>query len=122
MKLAIRQSTFETNSSSVHAFVMLSEDAYEYWKGHGVLMLEDAMDHADEAGTGDGASEEAPLDGADFVVSRAMYDKYQMGLCERDAFTYEDAQALNGKSEYECDSFSEQEAYGGVLLEFDYFA
>lgn len=127
MRLAIRNGTFETNSSSVHAFVYLSSAAYDYWTSEKdtVLLFDHAWEVGDKASGGirDGSCPEHAIDASGFVIGRGAYDFEKISLEGRPDFTYEQACALNGTDrEYEADSFKEESPLeGGWMLEFDYF-
>lgn len=127
MRTTIRQATFETNSSSVHAFVYLSDAAYEYWTNErdSVLLFDHAWEASDAASGGvkDGHDEEYAIDASKFVIGHGAYDHAKIALEGRPDFTYEQACALNGPdSEYEADMFKEESVLGGGwMLEFDYF-
>lgn len=126
MRTTIRQATFETNSSSVHAFVYLSSEAYDYWmNSNAVLLLDQAWeDSYQKLGSDDaGSDEEHAIDASRYIVGREVYDERHMSLAGQRDFTYKQACELNDPdSEYECDSFHEESLWeGGWMLEFDYF-
>lgn len=98
MKTTIRQSTFETNSSSVHAFVLLPNDFLAQWQARPTEWLNFGA-LLDEVGAVGAAEVDVPV-------------------IAREELLVDDMQAWNARnSKYECGYYlDDEEVVGGIEM------